>query len=100
MILPDISFDGVQWWYRSHESCLHRTGAPSIIWSDGGQWYHKNGLVHRDDGPAKLFPNGTSRWYKNGSLHRDNGPAIIWSNGDLWWYKNGKLTQQKSNNGV
>jgi len=49
---------------------------PSIEWSDGLKFWHKNGELHREeDKPATEWGNGIKECYKNGKLYKDNkGP--------------------------
>jgi hypothetical protein len=54
------------------------------------RWHNKDGALHReDDKPAVIYTDGTQYWYKNGHPHRENGPAIMCANGDQYWYVNG-----------
>ncbi len=34
-----------------------------IEWSNGDNWWYKNGKFHREDGPAKIWNNGYKSWY-------------------------------------
>ena len=59
--------------YRNSDGKCHRDNdLPSVIWSDGEQW-----------------------WYRDGKRHRDNGPAIIRSNGDKEWWVNGEFIKRE-----
>ena len=80
--------------YTIHER-THREVLPAIIWSNGNQFWYKNGKCHRNDRdengktlPAIIWSNGTQQWFRNGQCHRDdldeNGrllPAAIYSIG-------------------
>ena len=68
---------------------LHREDGPAMIFSDGSQYWYKNGYLHREDGPAEIYPDGTQEWYINGERHREDGPAVISTNGRQYWYING-----------
>jgi hypothetical protein len=46
----------------------HREDGPAVIFSDGKQFWYRDGMYHRDDGPAIIYPDGTQKWYLNGKL--------------------------------
>jgi hypothetical protein len=60
-------------------------------YSDGDQFWYKNGKRHRDgDLPAVIWANGNQYWYKDGKLHRDGDlPAVIHAKRSQYWYKDG-----------
>lgn len=41
-------------------------------------FYNKNGNLHNPAGPARIYTNGNEYWYKDGLLHREDGPAITY----------------------
>jgi len=57
-----------------------------IKYTNGTQYWLKNGRNHREDGPAVIVCNGTKYWYKNGLCHREDGPAVITPDGAQYWY--------------
>lgn len=83
---------GTEYWYLDGKR--HRTGGPSISYSNGDRYWHYNGLLHREDGPAvqrSRYGNQCEMWYEYGRLHRLDGPAMTCSKGEAFWYKRGLL---------
>ncbi len=64
----------------------------SVIFANGDEEWHRNGILHRDDDePAMIRANGDKFWYQNGLYHRDDGkPAIEFANGKVEYWVNGK----------
>jgi len=52
-----------------------------IEWSNGDNWWYKNGSNHREDGPAVIWENGKKSWWLNG--HR------------IWYFHRNKLDLSK-----
>jgi len=52
--------------------------------------FHKNNTYHRLSGPALKWTNGDEYWFKEGDLHRESNPAvtIILKNVKLWYENN------------
>lgn len=48
----DISSDGRIKFWRNQQGKYNKSDGPAIVYSDGGQYWYKNGKVHRLDGPA------------------------------------------------
>lgn len=72
---------------------LHGVGdLPAIMFSNGDNYWYKEGKRHRDGGnPAVEKVNGDKEWWKDGVRHRDGGnPAVVKNNGDREWWRNGK----------
>jgi hypothetical protein len=43
------------------------------------------------DCPSLIYSDGTKYWHKNGKIHRDNNlPAILWGDVDKEWWIDGK----------
>ena len=63
---------------------------PRIASNGSKRWYNKRNHYHRTDGPTVIYTDGTEFWYKNGLKHRTDGPAVIWKSGREEWFINGK----------
>jgi len=86
--------DGVQYWYKNGKK--HRDDGPAAIFPDGTQEWFKNGKHHREDGPAIIGADGSQSWYKKGKVHRDDGPAVINPNGHQeWWIDNNQYSKEE-----
>lgn len=85
---PAVIYNSVREWRIN--GVLNRPTGPTIIYADGEEHWHKNGMCHRDeDLPAIIYSDGRRDWYQFGLLHRDIGPAIIYSDGRHVWYQFG-----------
>ena len=75
----------------------NREDGPSVIYPNGTQEWHLNGMPHREDGPAVIYSDGEERWYQYGKLHREDGPAVTRSDGTQEWWLNGISHDRISN---
>ncbi len=44
-------------------------GKPAVVYSDGEQFWLKNGELHREDGPAIIYANGKESYYLDGKKY-------------------------------
>jgi len=59
-----------------------------VKFTNGNQYWYKNGKLHREDGPAEIYPVGTQYWWLN-DLH--------YSRDDYYreLYERGIITEQE-----
>ena len=72
------------------------TGGCKLL-DDNSIRYYKNKTLHRDDGPSIIFTNGDQYWSVNGQVHREDGPAVEYTDGGKSWHYKDKCYGINSN---
>jgi len=40
-----------------------------VKYTDGDQYWYKNGILHREDGPAAIYHNGAQYWWLDDKIY-------------------------------
>ena len=91
---PLVYSDGAEFWYK--DGLRHRDDGPAITWTTGSQFWYQNDWLHRTDGPAAIYASGTRRWFRRGLLHRIGGPAVVYADGEKQWFVDGQYIRSES----
>lgn len=56
-------------------------------------WQNSRRCIHRDGAPAVIYPRGKEEWYQDGVRHREDGPAVDYGSRSRWYWKGNKTTE-------